>query len=453
MIKREIPAFYRQLFVLVLPIAIQNLISAMVNSVDVLMLGYVSQSAIAAVSLANQVMFILNIFITGLGSGIAMLVSQYWGKKDTRTIEHILGIALRFSVPISMLFCVAAIVLPSQIMHIFTNDTNLITLGSRYLRILGVSYVLMGFSQMYLCMMRSIERVKFSTITSVCAVLVNIILNACFIFGLLGIPKLGLIGVAFATTVARAFEVVVCVIDNQRQKEVHFHIGSLFYSEPLLFRDFLKYSLPAVANECVWGVAFLLYTVIMGHLNEDIVAANSVVTVVRDLFAVVGYGIAYGGAIILGKTIGEDAMDRAREDASRLIRVTLISGAAGAILLYLTRPLIFTMVSLSDTANVYLEQMLFISCYYLIGQLINTCLICGVFRAGGDSRYGLICDIICMWGVMVPAGFLAAFVWKLSPITVYFILCLDEFVKMPFIFYHYKKGTWLQNITRDFPEK
>ena len=134
MIKREIPAFYRQLFVLVLPIAIQNLISAMVNSVDVLMLGYVSQSAIAAVSLANQVMFILNIFITGLGSGIAMLVSQYWGKKDTRTIEHILGIALRFSVPISMLFCVAAIVLPSQIMHIFTNDTNLITLGSIYFK-------------------------------------------------------------------------------------------------------------------------------------------------------------------------------------------------------------------------------------------------------------------------------------------------------------------------------
>ena len=447
---KEMPSFYRQLFALVLPIAIQNLISAMVNSVDVLMLGYVSQSAIAAVSLANQVMFILNIFITGLGSGIAMLVSQYWGKKDTKTIEHTLGIALRFSMPISLLFCLAAILIPRQLMFIFTNDLNLIELGSTYLRVLGLSYVFMGFSQMYLCMMRSIERARFAMVTSTSAVFINIILNACFIFGLCGMPKLGLAGVALATTIARAFEVIVCVIDNQRPRDVHFHFKNIFHAEHLLFQDFLRYSLPAVGNECVWGVAFLLYSVIMGHLNEDIVAANSIVTVVRDLFAVVGFGIAYGGAIILGKTIGEGKPEQAKEDAGRLIRVTLISGLIGAALLLLARPFALSSVSLTETASAYLSQMLLISCYYLIGQLINTCLICGIFRAGGDSKFGLVCDIICMWFVMVPVGFIAAFVLKLPPMAVYFILCCDEFVKMPFVIRHYKNGTWLQDITREF---
>lgn len=449
---KEIPSFYRQLFALVLPIAIQNLISAMVNSVDVLMLGYVSQSAIAAVSLANQVMFILNIFITGLGSGIAMLVSQYWGKKDTKTIEHTLGIALRFSMPISFLFCLAAILIPGQIMFIFTNDLRLIELGSAYLRILALSYVFMGFSQMYLCMMRSIERARFAMITSISAVFINIILNASFIFGLCGIPKLGLEGVALATTIARAFEVIVCAVDNQRPRAVHFHLKNIFHAEHLLFQDFLRYSLPAVGNECVWGVAFLLYSVIMGHLNEDIVAANSIVTVVRDLFAVVGFGIAYGGAIILGKTIGEGKPEQAKEDAGRLIRVTLVSGLIGAALLILARPFAMSAVALTETAAAYLSQMLLISCYYLIGQLINTCLICGIFRAGGDSKFGLICDVVCMWFVMVPVGFIAAFVLKLPPMVVYFILCCDEFVKMPFVIRHYKKGTWLQDITREFPQ-
>lgn len=450
MLKKEIPSFYKQLYVLVLPIAIQNLIGAMVNSVDVLMLGYVSQSAIAAVSLANQVMFILHIFITGLSSGIAMLVAQYWGKKDTRTIEHILGISLRFSIPISFLFSLATALIPGKIMLIFTNDTNLIALGSSYLRILSISYLFMGFSQMYLCMMRSIERVKFSTITSTCAVLINIVLNACFIFGFLGFPKLGLVGVALATTIARAFELVVCIWDTFQKREVHFHVGDIFASASLLFRDFLKYSMPALGNECVWGVAFMLYSVIMGHLNEDIVAANSVVTVVRDLFAVVGFGIAYGGAIILGKTIGEGNMKEARKDARRLIKTAMLSAIVGACLLLLFRPLTFSFVTLSATATKYLNQMLLISCYYILGQITNTCLICGVFRAGGDSKFGLICDIISMWVVMVPAGFLAAFFFKLPPMAVYFILCCDEFVKMPFVIWHYKKGKWLQNITRDF---
>lgn len=449
---RQLPSFYTQLYVLVLPIAIQNLIGAMVNSVDVLMLGYVSQSAIAAVSLANQVMFILHIFITGLSSGIAMLVAQYWGRKDTRTIEHILAISLRFSIPISMLFSLGTALIPNQIMLIFTDDTNLITLGSSYLRILSISYLFMGFSQMYLCMMRSIERVKFSTITSSSAVLLNIILNACFIFGFCGLPKLGLIGVAMATTIARAIELIICIIDNQLERQVHFKIRDVFTSLPILYHDFLKYSMPALGNECVWGIAFMLYSVIMGHLNEDIVAANSVVTVVRDLFAVVGFGIAYGGAIILGKTIGEGNMELARKDAFRLIKTALASGILGALLLLIFRPFTFMFTSLSDTANAYLNEMLLISCYYLLGQITNTTLICGIFRAGGDSRFGLICDIITMWFVMVPAGFIAAFVLKLPPMAVYFILCCDEFVKMPFVIWHYKKGKWLQNITRDFVE-
>ena len=443
-------SFNKDIFRLAIPIVLQNIVTTAVNSADVIMLGFVGQDALSAGSLANQVMFILNLVYTGISSGVIMLAAQYWGKKDTKTIEHIMGIGMQLSIFISSIFFIMAFFFPHVLMRIFTNDINLITAGIPYLRMVSFSYLFMSFSQIYLCAMRSIERVHFSTVTNAVALILNIILNAVFIFGLFGAPKLGILGVALATVIARAVEFTICVIDNFIPKSIHFHIKNVLEVNKILFFDFMKYSLPAFGNEIVWGVAFSMYSVIMGHLDSDIVAANAVVVVARNLGTVACFGIADAGAIILGKSIGSGNTDTIKSDSSRFVKITSMSAVLGGIVIFLLRPLFFTMADLTPTAKSYLSIMLFINMYYIVGQAFNTAMICGVFRSGGDSKWGFFCDIIDMWCYSVPLGFISAFVLKLPPMLVYFLICTDEFVKIPFVYKHYKSYKWLKNITRDF---
>ena len=443
-------SFNKDILRLAVPIVLQNIVTTAVNSADVIMLGFVGQNALSAGSLANQVMFILQLVYTGISSGVIMLAAQYWGKKDTKTIEHIMGIGMQLSIFISSMFFIMAFFFPHVLMKIFTNDINLITEGIPYLRMVSFSYLFMSFSQVYLCAMRSIERVHFSTVTNAVALILNIIFNAVFIFGLFGAPKLGILGVALATVIARAVEFTICVIDNFIPKAIHFHIKNVLEVNKILFFDFMKYSLPAFGNEIVWGVAFSMYSVIMGHLDSDIVAANAVVVVARNLGTVACFGIADAGAIILGKSIGSGNTDTIKSDSSHFVKITSMSAVVGGIVIFLLRPVFFTMADLTPTAKSYLGIMLFINMYYIVGQAFNTAMICGVFRSGGDSKWGFFCDIIDMWCYSVPLGFISAFVLKLPPMWVYFLICTDEFVKIPFVYKHYKSYKWLKNITRDF---
>ena len=446
---QEAKTFYKDLRNVVQPMAIQNLISSAVNSADVIMLGYISQTAIAASSLAGNVAFILFMISTGLSSGLVMLGAQYWGKKDTEAIKTLLGIGLRICCSVEIIVACIAAFYPRILMLIFTKDSALIAEGCKYLRAASFSYVCLSFSQMFQAGFKSIERVKIVTITSTTSLFLNIGLNAVFIFGLLGVRKMGITGVGIATSIARFIEMVICFIYAGRQTDVKFSVTCVFRRNKLLTRDFFKYSLPAVGNELVWGSAFAMYSVIMGHLGEDIVAANSVVNTVRQLGSVLCFGMAYGGAIVVGKYMGAGDMAVAERNASRLARVTIFSGVLGAVLLICLYPVLPYIADLNETAAHYRNILLFINAYSLIGASINTVLICGIFRAGGDSKFGFVADIINMWCVSVPLGLLAAFVFKLPPLWVYFILFLDEFEKMPFVIHHYFKKGWLRNITRD----
>lgn len=442
--------FNRDIIRLAVPIVLQNLVTTAVNSADVIMLGFVGQNALAAGSLANQVMFILNLVFVGISSGVIMLAAQYWGKQDTKTIEHIMGIGMQLSVLISSVFFILAFFFPGFLIRIFTDDINLIQAGMPYLRVISFSYIFMSFSQVYLCAMRTVERVYFATAANAVALVLNIILNAVFIFGLFGAPRLGIVGVALATVIARGVELVICIIDNLLPKVIHFCIETVFEIHKVLFSDFLKYSLPAFGNEIVWGVAFSMYSVIMGHLDGDIVAANAVVVVARNLGSVACFGIANAGAILLGKSMGSGNTDTIKADSSHFLKITSISAILGGAVIFLFRPVFINMADLSPPARSYLGIMLFINMYYILGQAVNTAFICGIFRAGGDSKWGFICDIIDMWCYAVPLGFISAFVLKLPPMWVYFLICTDEFVKIPFVYRHYKSYKWLKNITRDF---
>lgn len=223
----------------------------------------------------------------------------------------------------------------------------------------------------------------------------------------------------------------------------------MFIRNKLLFKDFLRLSLPALGNDISWGVAFSMYSVILGHLGTDAVAANSLVTVVRNFGTVLCFGTASAGGILLGNVMGEGDMERAKVYASKIIKLTIITGAIGGILVLIATPFVLHFADLTDTAMHYLKYMLLINSYYIMGSAVNTTLIAGVFRAGGDTRFGLICDTVDMWCYAVPLGFLAAFVLKLPVLVVYFLLCTDEFVKWPWVIKHYRSRKWLKNITRD----
>ena len=452
--KAEKRAFYKNALWIMLPIALQNLMDTAVNSADVIMLSYVSQDALSASSLAGQVYFIMSNLIYGLSSASSIMAAQYWGKGDRRTVERVLGVALRIALMVSIPFALAAAICPAAIMRIFTDDAALILEGEKYLRVVSASYVLGAFAQIYLSVMRSVERVMTTAVIHCGAVVMNVALNACFIFGIGPFPQLGIVGVALATTITRAVEATVCIIDGRLCRRIRLRVRDLFTKGGALVKDFLHIAMPAAGNDIVWGLAFSVYSMILGHLSSDIVAANSVATVVRNLGTVMCFGTASAAGIVLGKTLGENKLEEAKAYAKRFIGMAVWTALIGGVAILLLRPLVmqFMHISVKDatqTAKDYLGLMLYINAYYIMGISLNTMLICGIFRSGGDVRYGLICDTVAMWGYAVPIGLLCAFVLKLPEMWVYFILCLDEFVKLPVNFWYYGKRKWLKNITRD----
>ncbi len=441
--------FYRKFFSIALPIAMQNLILSAVGVADTVMLGYVGQTALASSALAGQIMFVLNTIYFGVDAGITMLVAQYWGRGDMSAIEKVLAIAEKLSIAVGTIFFVGAVFFPGALMRIYTNDPGMIAAGCEYLRVVGFSYLFLALSQPFLAAMKAIERVRVSTFINCTALLMNIVLNAAFIFGWIpGVPPMGIRGVALATVISRAVEFLLCIVAGERFGKLRLRPRLLTLHSSALLKDFLCFSLPAVGNDFVWGLAFSMYSVIMGHLGEDITAAYSVISVIRNLATVFGFGVANGATIILGKSIGANQMERAKAEATRLAWLTLAAALIGSAVVLICPLAIGRMVELTPVARGYLQIMIWISAVYVIGPPLNTFFICGVFRAGGDSRFGFALDCVWLWGIFVPVGFLLAFALRVPPIWVFVFLSFDEFSKMPIVFARYRKRKWLRNITR-----
>lgn len=440
--------FYRKLWGLVFPIAIQNLMTALVSASDAFMLGFVSQTSLSAVSLATQIQFVHNLFMLALTIGATTLAAQYWGKGDTDSVEEILAIVLKISMAVSVVFFIAAMFFSGFLMRIFTNDIRLIQAGIPYLRIVSVSYLFMGFSQIYLCIMKNSGRTAKSTIYGSVAVVINIGFNVIFIFGLAGFPAMGIAGAALATTVSRALELLLTIYENMHRSLVCVRLKYIRNSSKKLKKDFWHYTTPVLGNELVWGCGFTMFSVIMGHLGSDAVAANSVANILKNIIACVCNGIGIGASIIVGNELGKGEMERATEYGNRLFKLAVFAGAVSGLIFLAVSPVlrIFT-GSLSAQAHSYLKNMMYICTYYMIGKSVNATVIAGVFCAGGDTKFGLKCDAVTMWVILIPIGMITAFVLKLPIMVVYFIISMDEIIKLPAVYRHYKKYNWVRNLT------
>ena len=322
--------------------------------------------------------------------------------------------------------------------------------GIRYLRIVAFTYIMIGVTQAYLYIMRSVERVIGATVVYLLSLICNIIMNSIFIFGLLGLLAMGVSGAALGTLCARILEVIlVAGYARLFNKDIKLRLRYVIHTDKVLFRDFMKYALPVVINEVMWGLGTAANTAILGHMGSPVVAANSVAQVARQLATVVSFGLSSAAAIYLGKTIGEKKMEHARAYAKRFIGLSLIMGMLGGAVILIASPIATAFLSLSAEAKDYLRIMFFVMSYFVVGQAFNTTMVVGIFRSGGDTRFGLILDVSTMWCCSILLGFLAAFVFKLSVPVVYMILMSDEIIKIPITSWRYRSCKWLRDVTRD----
>lgn len=430
---------------LALPIALQQFMTALVGACDAIMLGKLSQDAMSAVSLATQVTFVFNLFMFAFMAGENMFVAQYYGKGDYTGISQVFSLVTKICGCIAVVFLAGTLFFPEQLMRILTNEETLIVLGSEYLRVIGISYVFSGIAQIFLAIMKNCGAVNMSTLINGVMVILNIALNAVFIFGLSGFPKMGIKGAALATVLATVVQFlwsvgyVLC-----RIRAVKFSLRSC---EKKLFGRFWQKTVPLLINNLAWGIGFSMYSVIMGHLGTDAVAANGIANISKNLVVCFCLGLGNAGSIIVGNRLGADRLQEAKEVGETLTKTAIIAGIVSGLVLIALSPFITKMVDLTPTARGYLQKMLLISSYYIAGKSVNCMTIGGIFAAGGDSNFGMLCDSVTLWCIIVPLGCICAFILKLPVMIVYFVLNLDEIIKLPVVYKHYKKYKWIKNLT------
>ena len=430
---------------LALPIALQQFMTALVGACDAIMLGKLSQDAMSAVSLATQVTFVFNLFMFAFMAGENMFVAQYYGKGDYTGISQVFSLVTKICGCIAVVFLAGTLFFPEQLMRILTNEETLIVLGSEYLRVIGISYVFSGIAQIFLAIMKNCGAVNMSTLINGVMVILNIALNAVFIFGLSGFPKMGIKGAALATVLATVVQFmwsvgyVLC-----RIRAVKFSLRSC---EKKLFGRFWQKAVPLLINNLAWGIGFSMYSVIMGHLGTDAVAANGIANISKNLVVCFCLGLGNAGSIIVGNRLGADRLQEAKEAGGTLTRTAIIAGIVSGLVLIALSPFITKMVDLTPTARGYLQKMLLICSYYIAGKSVNCMTIGGIFAAGGDSKFGMLCDSVTLWCITVPLGCICAFILKLPVMVVYFVLNLDEIIKLPVVYKHYKKYKWIKNLT------
>ena len=439
--------FVRKLTQLTLPIALQSFMLAAVAAADSLMLGSLEPAFMSAVSQATQVQFIQNMILSSVVSGCTILGAQYWGKGDKETVKAIFCMILRINLVISLIFFCLCEFAPYSLMTILTDKPNLKEIGAEYLRISGWSYLITGISQCYLAIMKVSEHADVSARISILAVVLNIVLNAFLIFGLLFFDRMNHKGAALATVVARAIELILCIAFSFKKDYIRPSLKGLTRFYPHIIKDFVKCVVPVLTSSMLWSLGFASYTAFMGHLDEAAAAANAVVAVVRDLVCCLCNGIAAAAGIMIGNELGAGKLETGKLYGDRIMKLSFLCGFLSTAVMFALIPILMTFIKLDALASKYLIQMMLIMAVYMIGRCVNTVVINGIFYSGGDIIFDTYSLLATMWCLAVPLAWIGThYHWPVA--LVYACTCIDEVGKIPWVIYHYKKYKWVKNLTR-----
>ena len=441
--------FNKELTALAVPLALQNLLNALVGASDALMLGRLTQDAIAAVSLANQISFVMSLFSGAVIGAVSVLTAQYWGRQDYANARRFLGMAVRYVSAISLVFFLLAFTIPEKLMALFTPEAELIRIGAGYLRIVSFSYLFAGVAQCFLMMMKVSGFAGMSVRISAVTVAVDMGVDFFLIYGIGPFPRLEANGSAYSTIAVEAVALIWCLIWAKNRKDVRLDRKTLFFFSVDYEKDVWKIIPGMLASSLSWGLSMTVHSFILGHLGTDAAAAYSVTGVAQQLIQCLTNGLAAGGAVMIGRLLGQNLLEKAKEYGLQFWRVALWSGLVNVALICAVGPPVYFFYVLEPQAKIYLIQMLIFHAAYMFAFSYNTVFTVGVFPAGGDSKYDAVSVFFATWCFAVPLALLGCFVFRWPVMAVYIVMCLDEIVKVPFIKRHYDKYIWLQNLTRE----
>lgn len=442
--------FYRSLFSMAAVIAMQNLITYAVNLADNVMIGGYSQNALSGVAMVNQIQFLLQSVIMGVGNGIVVLGAQYWGKRNADPIRRITSIGMLLALIISLAMTAVVYFLPSQVLSILTNEPAVIAEGAKYLKIICFSYVLFAVTNVLLASLRSVETVRIGFVVTLTALCVNVILNYGLIYGRLGLPEMGVEGAALATLISRIVEFSIVVIYALTlDKKIRWKIRDMLCLDRQLFRDYIRVGLPLILSSSVWGLATSAQTAILGRLGSDAIAANSIATTLFQVVSVVAYGCANASGVVIGKAVGEGDIPRVKAYSKTLQIIYLLIGLVTGTVLFLSQDFIISLYTITPETDILARQFITILSVTIIGTAYQMSCLTGIVTGGGDTRFVLINDLIHQWLIVIPAAFLSAFVFQ-APVWVTF-LCLksDQILKCFVAVVKVNRYRWIHVLTRD----
>ncbi|HSG44062.1 MAG TPA: MATE family efflux transporter [Anaerolineales bacterium] len=439
--------FFRAMLTLAVPVAFQQLITAGLNMIDVLMVGQLGETSVAALGLANQIFFILILFLFGVSSGTAIFTAQYWGKRDTENIRKVLGICLAIAVSVAALFTLAATLIPEKLMGFYTEDPEVIRLGSEYLRIVGLSYVLMAISISYISILRSITLVRMTVIVSVIALAIKTAIAYVLIFGHLGLPALGVRGAAIGTAIGWTFEAIALLTLVYVLKTPL--AGNLFtffnFNREFLF-NVLRTTTPAAINEIAWSVGITTYNAVYARIGTDSIAAININATIEELIFVLFIGMGNACSVMIGNKIGEKDQDTAFEYGRRFTIMTVALALMGGAIVFYARDTVAGWYQLSPSALFNLQNIMLIYSVSVWLRAFNYILFIGVLRAGGDTKFAMFMEVLSIWLIGVPVALITGFVLHWPVYFVYASVLLEEAIKAIVMSRRFISRKWIHDL-------
>ncbi len=424
------PGFYRSFFPLLAVITLQQLSALAVNMADNIMLGTYTELALSGATLVNQLQFALQQIASGTGLGVVVLASQYWGKGQTGPIKKIISLGLKFSMAVGAVFFLLGLLVPKQVLGLLTNDQAVIDEAARYLKIICWTYLIFSLSNSLMYALQSVQTAFIGTVMSISTICINICLNYCLIYGNFGAPELGIVGAAIATLVSRVAElaiilVYVLLIDRKLRTKP----AELFSLDFTYLGDYLRVAVPVAISGLLWGVAQAAQTAVLGHISAEAIAANSIATVVFQIFAVVGMSSANTASVIIGKTVGEGRLDIIRPYVKTIQGIFLIIGLLSGALMFVFRNRILDLYAISEQTRQLALEFLTVLCIVIPGSCYEYPVEGGIIAGGGVTNYAAVVDNLFMWLFTIPSACLSAFVFHFPPLVTFCCLKADQLLK------------------------
>lgn len=440
--------FYKRVLMIAVPITLQSLITFAINMMDTVMVGQLGEIPLSAVSISGQIFFVTTILCFGISGGGAVLTSQYWGKNDKESVSKTLSLILKINIIMGIIVMLLSIMIPGTLLRLYNNDARVIEEGISYLRTAALMYPLFCITTGIAIIFRTVSQIKISVIANCAAFVLNVFFNWVLIFGYLGMPKLGLRGAAIATVIARFVECIIMVSYLLfKDEKIKFKISQLFKFDKLIFKQYLKSGINILISDAILVAGLTSLTMILGRLGPEMIAANSICSIVIQLSTITISGIGNSGLVIIGNTIGEGNIEKAKKLSKKFLVISIITGIIAAVIISLTKHIAVDFYNVGQTTKEIAYKLMDGAAFIVIFQVPSVVLTKGILRGGGDTKFLLLADVIFLWILSIPLGMIAAFWLKLSPALIYICLKSDEIIKSIWCTFRMFGNKWIKDVT------